>query len=101
MSDDLPDNFLDMAMEYLRMTGVPIDSVLHNIKTMSLEELAEEYTPKESEGNIMGGRPNPGTKKDMRLARNNPQAGKPSAQTKVTKAVTPVVKPAVVKPKAK
>lgn len=28
----------------------------------------------------MGGRPNPGTKKDMRLARNNPNAGKPASK---------------------
>lgn len=28
----------------------------------------------------MGGRPNPGTKKDMRLARNNPNAGKQSSK---------------------
>jgi hypothetical protein len=30
----------------------------------------------------MGGRPNPGTKKDMRLARNNPNAGKKATQAK-------------------
>jgi hypothetical protein len=98
MSDTLPDNFYDMAMEYLRMTGVPIDSVLHNMKTMSLDELAVEYSDKESEGTIMGGKPQKNTPRDMRLAKNNPQAGKAAAQTKVTKAVTPV--PAV-KPKAK
>lgn len=39
----------------------------------------------------MGGKPKTTTPKDMRLARNNPNAGK--AQSKVTKAVTPVVKP--------
>lgn len=38
-----------------------------------------------------GGKPNPGTKKDMRLTRNNPNAGK-TAQSKVTKAAMPVVK---------
>ena|SRR5579863_10126893 len=40
----------------------------------------------------MGGKPSKGTKPDMRLSRNNPQAGKATPQSKVTKAVTPPVK---------
>lgn len=35
----------------------------------------------------MGGKPNPGTKKDMRLKANNPNLGKPT--TKATQAVQP------------
>ena len=38
----------------------------------------------------MGGKPSQGTSKDMRLKANNPNAGKPPAQTKTTKAVLPV-----------
>lgn len=37
----------------------------------------------------MGGKPQKNTPRDMRLKANNPNAGKPSAQTKVTKAVMP------------
>lgn len=33
----------------------------------------------------MGGKPNPGTKKDMRLSRNNPNAGKPAPKPPVKK----------------
>jgi hypothetical protein len=89
------DDMLDMAMDYLRMTGVPIDKVLHDIRTMSLDELAEEYSNKESEGNAMGGPPNPGTPADRRKKVNNPNAGKPKtikAPTKVTKAIPPMKK---------
>jgi hypothetical protein len=39
----------------------------------------------------MGGRPNPGTPKDMRLKANNPNAGKPKAAA--PKPVMPTTKP--------
>ena len=43
----------------------------------------------------MGGKPNPGTSKDMRLKRNNPSAGN-TPKSKVTQAAQPT-KPAAPK----
>ena len=42
-----------------------------------MHEYEAEITEKGATSN-MGGKPNPGTRKDMRLSRNNPNAGKPA-----------------------